>query len=424
VHTTNGPACLHGNSRAGASARPRARIQGGEESPPRPDRARVRCPRFTFGASGRLAAPCAPNPSLSFRSLRSLRESPAPPSAPKPRLSHLPALDGLRGLAVLGVLLFHDGRLAGGYLGVDLFFVLSGFLITANLLAEHAGTGRINLRAFWMRRARRLFPALLALVFFVGTAAPLCASPEARARIRADGLATLGYVANWHAIFSGRSYWDLFAAPSPFEHAWSLAIEEQFYIVWPLLSFVVLRAPRPRLALGFVAGILTLASAAALARVFVAYGSSRAYLGTDTRAAAILAGAALACALHGRDKLKPGVVRSLDAIGVASLLGLALAWARLDGHQPFLFRGGLWLSEIAVLVLIACATQGRASFMARLFAFRPLVWVGLVSYGVYLVHWPLFTALPPGRFGLHGAALSALRFTLTFALAAASFRWL
>lgn len=339
-------------------------------------------------------------------------------------LPHMPALDGLRGLAVLGVLLFHDGRLAGGYLGVDLFFVLSGFLITANLLAERASTGSIGLRAFWARRARRLFPALLALVLAVGAAAPLMSSAVERARVRSDGLAALGYVANWHALSAGRSYWDLFAAPSPFEHTWSLAIEEQFYVLWPLIAWLALRARRPRLGLGLVAGALALASALALACAFEWAGSPRAYLGTDTRAAGILSGAALACALHGRAPLAPRAARWLDLAGGAGLLGLALAWARLDGADPFLYRGGLWLSELSCLALVACASQPRASRIARALAFRPLVWAGVVSYGVYLAHWPLFIVLTPGRLGLAGAPLSLVRFALTFAVAAASLRWL
>src|SRR5262245_31240578 len=156
-------------------------------------------------------------------------------------IPHLPALDGLRGLAVIGVLLFHDNqRLKGGYLGVDLFFVLSGYLITSLLLAEFSATARIDLKAFWVRRARRLFPALLALLLAVSLYAKVLAAPNELVRIRGDGIATIAYVANWRAIYAGHSYWAMFAAPSPLEHTWSLAIEEQFYVLWPLLTFLVL----------------------------------------------------------------------------------------------------------------------------------------------------------------------------------------
>ena len=200
-------------------------------------------------------------------------------------IAHVPALDGLRGAAVAGVLLFHaEGLLRGGFLGVDLFFVLSGYLITSILVAEHRRSGRIDLRAFWIRRARRLMPALLALVPAVGLYARSFAAPGELAQIRGDALATLAYVANWRAILVRRSYWEMFAAPSPLEHTWSLAIEEQFYVVWPLVALVVLRrGPR---ALAIVSGVLALGSIVAMAVLGASATPNRVYLGTDTRGAA------------------------------------------------------------------------------------------------------------------------------------------
>ena len=144
--------------------------------------------------------------------------------------AHVPALDGLRGAAVAAVLAYHAGRLTGGYLGVDLFFVLSGYLITSLLLAEHARTGTIALSAFWGRRLRRLLPAFLFLLGGVALYARYVARPVDLGNIRADGLAALAYVANWHTIFRGSNYWDISLAPSPLQHVWSLAIEEQFYL--------------------------------------------------------------------------------------------------------------------------------------------------------------------------------------------------
>jgi peptidoglycan/LPS O-acetylase OafA/YrhL len=157
---------------------------------------------------------------------------------------HLPALDGLRGLAVLGVLVFHGGHLRGGYLGVDAFFVLSGFLITSLLLVEADRTGRIGLRAFWARRFKRLLPALVVFVLGMAVYAAVLASASELGRIRSDALATLGYVANWNAIFRQHGYWELFSSPSPLEHTWSLAIEEQFYLVWPLVVAALVSVPR------------------------------------------------------------------------------------------------------------------------------------------------------------------------------------
>ena len=158
-----------------------------------------------------------------------------------PRLAHRPALDGLRGAAVLSVLLYHTGVLRGGWIGVDTFFVLSGYLITSLLLAEHDRTGGIALRAFWGRRARRLLPALFLLLAGVGLFGALVATAEARSVIRQDLWGALTYGSNWLDIVRGSGYWQTFAQPSPLAHIWSLAIEEQFYVVWPLVAWWALR---------------------------------------------------------------------------------------------------------------------------------------------------------------------------------------
>src|ERR1700686_3714230 len=181
----------------------------------------------------------------------------------RPRLTHQPALDGLRGLAVAAVLLFHGGHLSGGFLGVDAFFVLSGFLITSLLLAEARDRGGIALGAFWARRARRLLPALAGVLAGVALYAVLFAKPDELATIRGDALATIGYFANWRAIFNSRDYWTLFRSPSPLDHTWSLAIEEQFFLVWPLVVAVLVRGCRGRAAaarLFVVSVVLALAS--------------------------------------------------------------------------------------------------------------------------------------------------------------------
>jgi peptidoglycan/LPS O-acetylase OafA/YrhL len=344
----------------------------------------------------------------------------------------VPALDGLRGIAVLGVLFYHaDGALKGGYLGVDLFFVLSGFLITSLLLGEHHRTGRIDLRAFWVRRARRLFPALLLFMVAIAVYSRVLASPRELCSIRADALATLGYVANWHTIWTNRSYWDLFVSPSPLEHTWSLAIEEQFYVVWPLVVALTLRYRTCRTVL-WVALVATALSMVAMVVSFDHGGASRAYLGTDTRASGILSGAALA-ALAGPGTrfasfLNPGstlsakAIRVVDAAAVLALVGLGAAWFDLEGEDPLLYRGGFWFTQLCALVLIVCATLGSRSALARALAFEPLSLLGKVSYGVYLWHWPVYLALTAERIHLDGIALHALRFAATFALAAISYR--
>ena len=328
----------------------------------------------------------------------------------------------MRGAALLGVLFFHaNGALPGGYLGVDLFFVLSGFLITSLLLAEHRDTGRIGLSNFWVRRARRLFPALLSIMPAIAIYGRFFAKPDELQTLRADAFATLGYVANWRAIFSHKSYWELFAAPSPLEHTWSLAIEEQFYVVWPLVVVLVLRRFTSRAILG-LSLVLSGLSVAAMILLLDRSGSSRVYLGTDTRAAAILLGAAFATVFSQSTKLSDSAVRKLDALGLVAVVGLGIAWAKLDGESRFLYRGGFWLTEIAALVLIACAVLGTRSIVGRALSFRPLALIGTISYGVYLWHWPVNVVMSPERMHMTGVWLHVMQFAITFAVSIVSYR--
>ena len=321
------------------------------------------------------------------------------------------------------MLFFHaGGALRGGYLGVDLFFVLSGYLITSLLLGEHNATGRIALWPFWVRRARRLFPALLSLMPAVAAYAMFYAKPIELAGIRADALATIAYVANWRAIFAHKSYWQLFAAPSPLEHTWSLAIEEQFYVVWPLVVALLLRRGTRKTLLG-VTLLLGGLSVAAMILLFDPEKTSRVYLGTDTRAASILAGAALACVIAPDTTFSARTVRKLDVLGVVSALGLAFMWFRVEGSSRFLYRGGFWLAELAVLALILCAISGTRSVVARALSIRPLTFLGTISYGVYLWHWPVNVFLTPERVHARGFWLHVVQFAVTFAISLASYRW-
>lgn len=348
------------------------------------------------------------------------------PSTSGASIRHLPALDGLRGLAVIGVVLFHaDELLVGGYLGVDLFFVLSGFLITSILVAEVEATERVDLGRFWVRRARRLFPALLALMPAVAAYALFVADPTELEGIRADAFATLTYVSNWRQIANDRSYWSLFVAPSPLEHTWSLGIEEQFYIVWPLLvaaAMAALRLSRRRF-LGVVLALL-LASMATAFWLYDPAQSYRVYFGTDTRAAAILMGGALACWVGPNPHIGGRAVKALDVAGAFALVVLGLAWTLLDGEDPLLYRGGFWVTELLSLALVGCALSGPRSLVARLLSLRPLVYVGTISYGVYLWHWLVDCTLTEGRTHLEGLALTAVRIGVTFAIAVPSSRFL
>jgi peptidoglycan/LPS O-acetylase OafA/YrhL len=357
----------------------------------------------------------------------------APPQAATPRLPHRPALDGVRALAVTAVLLYHGGvAVPGGYLGVDVFLVLSGYLITSLLTTEWLAAGRIDLRAFWFRRARRLLPALVLVLLLVAGYAATLAPEIVRDRLRGDALATLLYVANWHFIANGVSYFEQYATPTPLLHTWSLAIEEQFYLVWPLLLLLLLR---PALGRGGGRRWVVVPVAAALvgavaSAVWMALlhtpglDPSRVYYGTDTRAQALLVGAAAGVVAvrtgrwH-RAGTSPGWAP--EAAGWAGLAVLAVMVARVPDSADAMYRGGFLLAAVAALGLVwAAAAPGRGP-LQRVLASPPLRAVGVVSYGLYLWHWPLYVILTPVRTGLDGTGLLVLRLVVTGVVSA--FSW-
>ena len=348
-------------------------------------------------------------------------------SATDARLAHQPALDGLRGVAVAAVLVFHGGHLAGGFLGVDAFFVLSGFLITSLLLTEARNTGRIALGAFWARRARRLLPALACVLIGVALYAALIAKPDELSTIRADALATIGYFSNWRAILNSHDYWAIFRNPSPLDHTWSLAIEEQFYVVWPLLFAFVIRAARGRSAQRVLALSTVLACTSLLwtIAIFDPANPSRVYYGTDTRIASILVGAALAAWLAARGSARTRTTRATLEGGALLAAGvLALAWARLTGSSDVLYRGGLFVCALATATVIAAAIHPDRGPVNRILSLRPLCALGLVSYGVYLWHWPIYVVLDESRTHMSGWGLLALRVAVTLVVAAGSYFWI
>ncbi len=290
----------------------------------------------------------------------------------------------MRAFAVLSVFAYHldAGWARGGFLGVDAFFVLSGFLITSLLVGEWRQNGTISFAAFWARRARRLLPALLLVLLGVAVFAGLQVPAEQLDRLRGDGLATLFYGANWRFIQSGQSYFDLWSTASPLRHMWSLAIEEQFYLVWPLITFACLRLARGRrwlLGGVCIAGIA--ASITAMAVFYDASDPSRAYYGTDSRAHLLLIGAALALIL-GRWAPRRSVARtSVNAVGRLGGVGCLAAWIWVPDTAPWMYRGGYAIFGLCVAAVITSSVQPERFALKSLLSLGPLVWIGRISYG-------------------------------------------
>jgi peptidoglycan/LPS O-acetylase OafA/YrhL len=336
----------------------------------------------------------------------------------------------VRAFAVAGVLAYHGGIswLPGGYFGVDTFFVLSGFLITALLLSEHQRSGRIRLGDFWARRARRLLPALFLMLITVVLFTKFALPPGTYPSLRSDVFSTAFYVANWHFIAQGANYFAATGPPSPLTHTWSLAVEEQFYLVWPLLVVGVLAVFKRIGAVFWLALLGALASATAMAVLF-AHGANinRLYYGTDTRAQSILLGAALAAALAWCRQR--GLLERLDArqrlvfflIGVTGFVVDAVLWTNLRGTQSFLYQGGFVVAALGTAAVLLSVVVVPGTPLGRYLAWMPLVWLGRISYGVYLWHFPIFLWVDTARTGLNGGELFVLRVAITLVVATASY---
>ena len=349
------------------------------------------------------------------------------------RFGHIPALDGLRAVAVLTVLGYHFGAgwLPGGFLGVDTFFVLSGYLITSLLLVEWGRSGGTDLGAFWIRRARRLLPALFLVLVVVAIWAAIAWPADRLGSVRSDSLWTLFYGANWHFIFTEQSYFDLVSAASPLRHAWSLAIEEQFYLVWPLIFVGLVRLGRgsTRWLVG-LSVVGTAASIWAMAAYFTEGDPSRAYYGTDSRAHGLLIGALLAVALAryplGRLRPRhahPGVVSRHGplAIGLVGAAVMGVLFATAGDRSAWLYPWGFVVFELAVVAVIVAINAPGPSPLAAVLSWRPLRWVGAVSYGLYLWHWPVLVFLNEGSTRLEGFSLFLLRLGVTVGATTASY---
>ena len=347
-----------------------------------------------------------------------------------PHTRHLAGLDGIRGIAVAAVVLYHVGMpwLPGGFLGVDVFFVLSGFLITHILLSEIETTGELRFGRFYERRARRLFPALLVMLGAVGVAAWIAPHIQA-ASLRGDVAAAAGYASNWWYIFREQSYFEFAGRLPLLQHLWSLGVEEQFYLVWPLLCVVLVRWGSRSAVRSFAIGGALL-SAAWMAYLALRTGApidtdpSRIYYGTDTHAMGLLAGAALAAAWRPRrgEEAAPSTRAAAYVLGAAGLTVMLWFFTRVNEYTDWLYRGGfLVLAASVVAVIAACLVQG--GMLGEVLDTQPLRYLGERSYGIYLWHWPVFLVTRPGLDVPDlGWITTVARIGLVLAIAEVSFR--
>ncbi|HVC69206.1 MAG TPA: acyltransferase family protein [Acidimicrobiales bacterium] len=378
------------------------------------------------------------------------RAGAAGPHAPAdgPTLAYIPALDGIRGLAMVVIMGYHGGVFfqSGGFYSLDTFFALSGFLITSLLVAEWQRNSSVGLRLFWARRARRLLPGLVVMLLGVSLYAAFLVPAGTYPDLRADGLSSLFYFANWHFIASGSNYFDKTGLASPLLHMWSLAVEEQFYLLWPLVVLGILKAGRSLRVLLVACTAGALASALEMALLYNPSDVNRLYYGTDTRAQSLLVGSALAVALalwaERRRRLgaasltvtargwggdpawaaaTPSGRRVLLSLGLLGVAGSAALWILVSSNDAFAYRGGFLLAALSTALLLVSVVCAQRSVLARGLSLAPVRYLGRISYGMYLWHWPLFLYIDGARTGLTGDALFGLRALATIAVATVSF---
>jgi peptidoglycan/LPS O-acetylase OafA/YrhL len=368
-----------------------------------------------------------------------------------PTLRYLPGLDGLRAISVLAVMAFHhyfvfgttQGWMPGGFLGVEVFFVVSGYLITSLLLAERREHGKVSFKNFWMRRARRLLPALWVLIAAV-VAYSLLFLPNTADVLKGDVIAAIFYVSNWWQIAADRSYFDV-VQPELLKHLWSLAIEEQFYLFWPLVLILGLRKIGRQTMIVCMA--VTVAVSTILLAVISLYSITFAYYATFTRLSGLLIGGLMAfyfAPYRIRGLPGHGARIALDLAGFAGLLFLIASFGGFNWLTGFhgytfpvsdagssdrsVFFGGFLLVDLATVLVIAAAVHPAAD-IGRILGWRPLRWIGLRSYGLYLWHYPIYCVTRPrvdfrSLGHLHGWPVFVLRIGLTFILAELSYRFI
>jgi peptidoglycan/LPS O-acetylase OafA/YrhL len=339
---------------------------------------------------------------------------------------YITGLDGLRAIAVLAVIAYHLNFdwAAGGLLGVTVFFVLSGYLITDLLIAEFVTTDRINFKNFWIRRARRLLPAMFTMLLVVITWVTVF-KPSMLDRLEEDTVAAILYISNWWYIFQDLSYFESFGPPSLLTHFWSLAVEEQFYILWPLLIVLVLKLKVKEGSLFSIILLGAIASAAAMTLLYEpGTDPSRVYYGTDTRVFSLLLGASLAVIWPSRrlSTNLPSEIRwKLDFVGLFALAFIFYMFWGTDQYQDFLYQGGMVAMSVASMLVVAVIVH-PSSKMNTILSFKPLRWIGVRSYGIYLWHFPVIVLTSP-QWGADAPSLVRTSLQVLLILTFASLSW-
>lgn len=331
-------------------------------------------------------------------------------------------LDGLRAICLFAVLLFHSdfAGVSGGFLGVSTFFTLSGFLIASLLLAEERETGTVSLKAFWERRLRRLAPAALLGVAGVVATAPFWLAETQRPRLAADAIAAVLYLVNWRFVQAEYAYELIFVDPSPLQHFWSLAIEAQFYLFFPLVvGFVLRQTASVRVLAGVVTALIAVSIGVSFLPSVAGAGEHRIYYGSDARAAEILVGVLVAIAYDERWRSSTEQMpRWIRGVAPLALITIVCAWVFAQTSDVWLYRGGFAVYSIfSAFVVLGAMDTG---VVGRLLSVGWLGWVGRVSYGAYVYHWPIFLILSEDRTGLGAVPLAACRIALTLCLAGLS----